>query len=69
MDPKDLDAHAIDTLTSYPIWGAKEVGDGAGIDSLTSSCDIWGVVVKEVEEDLFDAGDGLLSNFLHNFMV
>ena len=32
MDPKDLDAHAIDTLTSYPIWGAKEVGDGAGID-------------------------------------
>ena len=46
----------------------EEVDDEIGIDHLTS-CDIWGLVVKEVEEDSYDAGDGLLSNFLHNFMI
>lgn len=31
--------------------------------------DIWGVIVKHVEEDSFDSGAGLLSQFLHNFLV
>eukprot|EP00986_Skeletonema_menzelii_P009060 scaffold4034_cov142-Skeletonema_menzelii.AAC.1 len=66
----DDDELAIDALASYDIWGAKEVDNGVGSDSLTSSCcDTWGLVVKDVREDSFDAGDGLLSNFLHNFMV
>lgn len=75
--PGDLDELAIDGLHSFDIWNAKDIDDddsndddeGGRTDTLTSSCDIWGMVVKEVEEDSFDAGDGLLSNFLHNFMV
>lgn len=65
------DELAIDALASYDIWGISEVDDGVvGGDSLTSSCcDTWGLVVKDVSEDSFDAGDGLLSSFLHNFMI
>jgi hypothetical protein len=46
----------------------EEVDDEVVANS--ASCDIWGVIVKDVEEeDVFDSGDGLLSHFLHNFMI